>query len=346
MCTLPDFPYCSRVGWCGNTVAHQSGPQKYWYQQIPAGCCGKEGTQPEKPAEKPLVAQLAEKQQPEEPAEKPAEKPLVAQPAKKQQPEEPAEKPAEEPLVAQPAPLDADELERLSDEKGNMGCWFRDVKFCDKTLASGFECAPGSLRALRPAITSPPCQMLLKSNVRRLLLVGDSFMRHVYGALVLLLSEDYRKGALINQHGCICHFNGQFREKKCRQQLQFEKSVCNGKVRIQLKFHPIAKPNLQDLRDHDVVVWSMGNHPLDLKYTDPKLGVNDAAVIDSHVLRPLCSSPDFLHQASQKLVWMDVHPQGHGLDPKLINHPKYNKLQAAQSHAQIQHFHTQIIVLG
>ena len=48
VCTLPGFPYCSTGGWCGNTVAHQSAPPKYWYQQIPAGCCGKGGTQPEK----------------------------------------------------------------------------------------------------------------------------------------------------------------------------------------------------------------------------------------------------------------------------------------------------------
>ena len=56
VCSSADFPYCSRAAWCGNTDAHKSGSRKYWYDQLPAGCCGKEGADPEKPVPKQITA--------------------------------------------------------------------------------------------------------------------------------------------------------------------------------------------------------------------------------------------------------------------------------------------------
>ncbi|XP_046374714.2 uncharacterized protein LOC124147909 [Haliotis rufescens] len=75
---------------------------------------------------------------------------------------------------------------------------------------------------------------LLKGSL--LYITGDSFIRHIYTALILLLRNDYQHGAILPTASEVlkkeCQGMYMFTEKMCRQWLDRRVTVCDGTVNV------------------------------------------------------------------------------------------------------------------
>ena len=78
------------------------------------------------------------------------------------------------------------------------------------------DCTPSGLRWSALVPHPKPCTVLAN---KRILFVGDSYVRHAFVAFVLWLSGDHAAGALKPEHDELCEGAGQFEEKVCRKQL-------------------------------------------------------------------------------------------------------------------------------
>ena len=183
----------------------------------------------------------------------------------------------------------------------------------NSSLCQLYVCSPDGYTANIPALSrNDACAELLKRNITKIRLGGDSFVRHLYVALVLWLSGNYKDGGLKPQHDKVCLFGGQFEEKQCRLQLGFQKTICNGRIHVSLGYAAWYRPTLQDLVGSDIMIWSGGNHPTTGVYGCPPNtvlnGQNHAGMVDKAVLSKVCI-PSFRQLASKKLFW--VHPHEH-----------------------------------
>ncbi|KAJ1481696.1 hypothetical protein T484DRAFT_1806434 [Baffinella frigidus] len=105
--------------------------------------------------------------------------------------------------------------------------WLRDPENCthSSSFGPGVEYIPGCAHGYRYSaveVTSAPalCAELAAHGVRKVTMVGDSFMRHLYVAFVTLLRGDWAAGSLIANHFPECEHRGQYSEKVCRSQIK------------------------------------------------------------------------------------------------------------------------------
>jgi hypothetical protein len=102
--------------------------------------------------------------------------------------------------------------------------------------------------------TTDPCNAL---KSKRVLFCGDSYVRHAYEGLVLLLSGDYETGAIKNDPACAGE--ALFGEKDCQLKVPPHFEICG--VRIELRYN--AQLNIDD-HVYDWVVWgTQTEEPLD-----------------------------------------------------------------------------------
>jgi hypothetical protein len=146
-----------------------------------------------------------------------------------------------------------------------------------------------------------PCAVL---SGKKLLFIGDSFVRHAYVAMTLLLSGDYQKGALRPSHDQACEYDGQFEENVCRQQLSYSVTTCQGTVTLGLNYGSWPTISQRDLRKFDYIIWGAGNHPVDENY-ETRYGSLNASVVGSDKLEPTCQQLHSNH--IQKIFWLDMH---------------------------------------
>lgn len=164
-----------------------------------------------------------------------------------------------------------------------------------------WSCAPGSLSWSETHYHAKPCELEVLRN-RTILFVGDSYARHAYVAMALWLSGNYRNGALIKGSDEICDYAGQFEEKDCRHQIDFDITTCEGKTKISMLYGiypPVSEYS------HDLIILSVGRHPIDGNY-NARLGVNDAKVISEKYFQSICSSAS-REDSCSKLIWLDTH---------------------------------------
>ena len=165
------------------------------------------------------------------------------------------------------------------------------------------------------------CARLAHANIGKLLFVGDSYVRHAYEGMLLMLTGDFSSGALnagsADEHP-ECLGDGQFEEVACRHHVKTSDTLCDGHVTVALKYGAAPAPD-EDDSQWDVIVWGVGNHPVDGNYTT-RLGINDAAVYADHMFRRLCH-PDtglsFMRHdgrldtrsphSTRKVFWMSSH---------------------------------------
>ena len=105
--------------------------------------------------------------------------------------------------------------------------WVRDPEKCthSSSFGPGVEYIPGCAHGYRysaAGVTSAPalCAELAAHGVRKVTMVGDSFMRHLYVAFVTLLREDWAVGSLSPNHDPECRHRGQYTEFICRSQIK------------------------------------------------------------------------------------------------------------------------------
>ena len=117
------------------------------------------------------------------------------------------------------------------------------------------------------------CERVRQWGYSKIYLVGDSFTRHIYQALLLIFSNDYTCGSLNNPHNCLnCGNDMQFAESKCsgiKAQSRPYRSVCqndNHNDTIQVSFFDAFNfkwsPDRVPYEDPGVLlIWSEGSHP-------------------------------------------------------------------------------------
>lgn len=195
--------------------------------------------------------------------------------------------------------------------------WIRDAE-CDRNV----DCTSSGLRwgAIKKHNRSVGCKIL---KGKRVLFIGDSFIRHAYTSFVLWLSGNYVNGALIPEHDPICVGMGQFEEKKCRKQVARSKTICGVEVALQHGTH-WEIISLSNISKSDFIVWGNGNHPVDANYTT-RLGVNDAPIVQQHRLGPTCGALS-REETSSKVIWLDTHA-------------RLKNRYADESRAQLQKYH-------
>lgn len=162
------------------------------------------------------------------------------------------------------------------------------------------DCTPSNLSWSQITPFADPCTLLKK---KRILFVGDSFVRHTFVAFVLWLSGDYAAGALRSMHAKPCEYSGQFEEKLCRHQLQNSINVCG--VHAALKYGAWPTISRSDLENNNFIVWGGGNHPVDGNYRN-RSGVNDADVVRRKKIEPTCRVLP-LGNVSEKVIWLNTH---------------------------------------
>jgi hypothetical protein len=140
--------------------------------------------------------------------------------------------------------------------------------------------------------------------------VGDSFVRHAYEGLLLVLSGNYEWGAMVEEgrEKPECHGEGQFEERTCRHFVAHNKQVCNNEVVLQLVYGAWPTITIQMLDTYDLVLWGAGSHPVDGNY-QTRYGVLNATVVRDHVLVPICSSLSSVIaiRRSKSVLWLGIH---------------------------------------
>ena len=152
------------------------------------------------------------------------------------------------------------------------------------------------------------CGMLASKNLTTIHMIGDSFVRHAYIALGMVLADDYDEAMLAPDWrarvAVPCGGDAIFGLKECRPLLRNSVRVCHGgRVTLTFKEHGQASPAM--LRESSVVVWGDSNHPVDMNYTS-RCGIHDADIFTRAILEPRC--PAIVAQnLSAKLVWLGTH---------------------------------------
>lgn len=144
-----------------------------------------------------------------------------------------------------------------------------------------------------------PCGILQN---RSILFCGDSFIRHAYEGMALVLSGDYSHGAIPND--TFCADEAQFDEKTCRHRVPGQIDTACG-VRLALKYSSWCEVE-NDGGEYDWIVWGFGAHPLDDDYVTRR-GVYDAEVVKTERLGRICGVVDFQSSLAPRIIILTNH---------------------------------------
>lgn len=124
------------------------------------------------------------------------------------------------------------------------------------------------------------CDALVERGVRKVYFLGDSYMRHIYAAMMIFFTGDYRAGSLADPEGQTnCHYQRQFFEKRCNSHLlQQNGTICGGRVYLDPVLHGFDNLHQCERSKGTVMLWSFGNH----KLSKGRYGVNNATAYQMH----------------------------------------------------------------
>lgn len=149
------------------------------------------------------------------------------------------------------------------------------------------------------------CPMLQGRNV---VMQGDSMMRHTFYAMLLLLSGAVADPPWILSDRCMGNasgLEGPFNEpvQECRHLAQDGwQKVCGGNTSVMLIYDAFGMPS--DNNDKKtVVVWGIGNHPLDGDYTDQKKCLS-MPMYKQERFDALCARDT---GTKERILWMPPH---------------------------------------
>ena len=201
--------------------------------------------------------------------------------------------------------------------------WIKEPEYCG---AHPYTCTSNGFHYPIDLELEDPCNILRSTRKRKILFCGDSFIRHAYQGFILLLTQDYSHGGVINDNNNECLDEMQFHEKKCRFKIPDTVNACGGEIQISLRNDNWCTPTFDhDLYLNDVVVWGFGNHPVDGNY-ETRNGIFNVEVSKNVKLLPFCSRKSPL--LSDKIIHLTNHVR---LDEDMmaVNYPD-SKFSAVQ----------------
>lgn len=107
------------------------------------------------------------------------------------------------------------------------------------------------------------CRSLVEKEKKVIFILGDSYMRHIFQAMVSLISGNTQAGSLKMDNDCIqkCQGVGQFYKHGCASDcIVLRHLLCGGL--IQIHFIPHTPPSVNYCTPNSVQLWSEGNHPI------------------------------------------------------------------------------------
>lgn len=158
------------------------------------------------------------------------------------------------------------------------GTWEKPEK--TENSCRHFSCTPSGLtwmqktNPLQLYSNTSACDALVAKGVKKILFYGDSYLRHIYAAMLITLNGNYESGSMKDPKAdTYCRYHNLFNEKRCNYyNLNHYGLVCDGRI--------LLDPLLIGYNDAackqetgTVALWSFGNHPLGKS----RYGVNDPA---------------------------------------------------------------------
>ncbi|XP_046357073.1 uncharacterized protein LOC124135675 [Haliotis rufescens] len=158
------------------------------------------------------------------------------------------------------------------------------------------------------------CSILSGSTI---LFVGDSLVRHVYTAMVLLVTGNMKDGAMNDnvpqdvRNECSGMY--MFTEKVCRLHLKFRLDACNGRVNLEMKylfsasFGKKMKRIIAKLNSKSLLFTGIGIHN-NFNHTD----------VQRLFLLPTLYYKDINKRPWPKMLWAASHAPGIMKSPKVL----------------------------
>jgi hypothetical protein len=129
--------------------------------------------------------------------------------------------------------------------------WILDPKACAKPPLM-YTCSGGGYRYVHPDIdlrlleNGAACAALARKGIKKIVTGGDSFMRHMYQGLLMVLSGNFENGG-VNVGVSSCDDDRQFDEKECRGQVPTVSRACGGNVTTVLYWGSWWMPEMAQL---------------------------------------------------------------------------------------------------
>jgi len=160
-----------------------------------------------------------------------------------------------------------------------------------------FTCSPSHLcfHQAPTSMSSTPCERLRGKQV---LFCGDSYIRHAYEGLALVLSGNYSHGALLPNASPSCADEAQFDERGCRLQVSHHIQTCAA---LTLRYDAWCELDPSTDDKYDWIVWGFGNHPVDGNY-NTRNGIHNAVVVRRERLHAICGRAGFRAMAHKVIV--------------------------------------------
>jgi hypothetical protein len=116
------------------------------------------------------------------------------------------------------------------------------------------------------------CDVLTKKGIKRIWMMGDSYMRHIYIAFLMTVSGNYHDDPLIRSDKT-CEYRMLFNEKRCStSMLQGEISICSDQITL---FSSVL-PDKSEVGD--LILMSEGNHNINDRWD----AINNASAYINH----------------------------------------------------------------
>ena len=151
------------------------------------------------------------------------------------------------------------------------------------------------------------CNLLESRNIKQMHFFGDSYMRHIYIATAVALSNNYKDVAL-REVDESCRYGNQFSEaSNCRRIIRPSITTCDGRVLLHL--HYVVPPNINFCGNEHLNFWSEGNHPVNFNY-ESRVGVNDPVDYQEKFLRSnygICHKLRSSDSQNCSLFWISTH---------------------------------------
>lgn len=147
------------------------------------------------------------------------------------------------------------------------------------------------------------CMNFQKSGIDRIIIIGDSFSRHMHIAFLQWLKNDYITGALPETYKKECVGEELWNESNlnCRHSYEYNAMICNNTVHFDSIDKDHVPVTLDMLTNYDIIISAQGCHRT---YPHPPLTIE--ALMEGVFPNNICSNQDFVALAQKKLFI--VHP--------------------------------------
>ncbi|XP_046361618.2 uncharacterized protein LOC124138793 [Haliotis rufescens] len=150
------------------------------------------------------------------------------------------------------------------------------------------------------------CQLLKGSTLH---FVGDSLVRHIYTAMLLVLTGDYDYGALVSSASDAtrkaCKGIYMFTEKFCRLSLSYDTKICGGEAKVVMKYIDYAHKggefltHVKTIRSKSLIIVGIGIH-----------NDFDINLIDKQYFGPVLREITHRNATQPLLLWANIHAPG------------------------------------